>query len=386
MALADTLAGVKVALFLNHRCNLRCRYCYNGRSFDRPMPLEVARRAVDFGFERAREGFLLLSFFGGEPLLEIERIEQIVDYARAQAAQRQRRLHFAISTNATLLDDRSVRLLKAHAFHVQVSIDGCRTAQDANRRFANGRSSWHRASSNLRRLLGDRLPVRVVAVIDPANVPFLLDSLESLRALGARKVYFVPNLHADWDAAAPLLEEKMAALADAWGAVLRAGEDLCLDPFNGKVVSHLVRGSRSPTRCAYGAHEFAVSPRGRIYPCDRMVKKDDDDAICLGRIGEPLDEQKLKMIALARERLAPECASCEVRERCANGCGCANQELTGDPGRVSPLLCWYERLVIAQTDRVANALFAEKSPAFLQRFYGGGGGPQLSTRARSPRR
>jgi len=376
MALADTLGGVKVSLFLNHRCNLRCRYCYNGRHFDRAMPWDLARRSVDFGFEQAQRGFLLLSFFGGEPLIEIALLEKVVAHARAQAEQRDRRLFFALATNGTLLDTRRLQLIKAHGIRVQVSLDGCRRAQDANRLFINGRSTYRRAAASLVRLIGDGAQPRVVSVIDPSNLRYLVESFQALKDLGARNIYFVPNLHADWDEAARAqLESAMARLADRWAAGMRAGEDLQLDPFNGKVVAQLVRGARSPVRCAFGQSEYAISPKGRIYPCDRMVKTDEDTSQCLGDLDSGLDLAKRESLARSRERVDPECAGCEVRERCAWSCGCANHELTGDATRVSPTLCWFERTVIAQTDRVANALYAERDPTFMRRFYGSGASP-----------
>ena len=373
MALDDSLGGVKVSLFLDHACNLHCRYCYNGPQFSRPMPRAVAHQAVDFGFEQAGTGFLLVSFFGGEPLLQVDRLEEVVGYARAEAARRRRSVFFSLSTNGTLLDDRRLRLIKANSIRVQLSLDGGRHAQDASRRFLNNASTWPRVSVALKRLIADGIQPRVVAVLDSRNVRYLVESYEALLSLGARSVYFVPNLAADWtEAAQRNLEKSIAALADRWASGFRdRGEaGVVLDPFNGKVISQLMRGTKAPVRCAYGHREFAFSPRGRIYPCDRMVKRDDDESVCLGDLDAGLDLAKLHRLLERREAVEPECVGCDLRERCQNRCGCANHELTGDPGKVSPILCWYERAVIQQTDRVANALFAEKVPAFMKHFYG----------------
>jgi uncharacterized protein len=145
-----------------------------------------------------------------------------------------------------------------------------------------------------------------------------------------------------------------------------------LDPFNGKVVSHVVEGSHPKARCAFALKEFAVAASGRIYPCDRMVKRDDEaaQATCIGHLDTGLDEAKRARLLAARDHVQPECEACGLQRRCQHHCGCANQESTGDPGRVSPVLSWFERRVIAETDRVANALYEERSPAFLRRFYG----------------
>ena len=38
-------------------------------------------------------------------------------------------------------------------------------------------------------------------------------------------------------------------------------------------------------------------------------------------------------------------------------------------GRISPVFCWFERSFIAEADRIAGILFAERNPAFLRELY-----------------
>lgn len=369
MAHADCQAGVKISLFLGHRCNLRCRYCYNGPAFDRSMTSETARRAVDFAFARARGEPLVISFFGGEPLLEIALVEQVMEHARTEAASRDQPLRFSVATNATLLDERRLRALGASDVHVQASIDGCEEAH-AHRRFANGRSSWRRAMENLARMLAAGIDVQVVAVVHPDNARLLPASFAALRETGVRRIHFVPNLAAGWsDRARDRLDAGLAALADLWAASLRDDDPVRMDPFHGKVAAHIMQGTRLPARCAFGTRELAISPRGRIYPCDRMVKDDADDEMCLGALDTGVDDDKLAELTAARDDLSPECAACDLLSRCAPYCGCANYEQTGHPGHVAAERCMWERAVIAHADRVANQLYAEQNPAFLRRFY-----------------
>jgi uncharacterized protein len=370
MSIADWVDVTKVSLFLTHRCNLRCRYCYNGEPFDRNMSWATAKRAIDFAFEYVPSGLLVLSFFGGEPSLAQGLLEQAVAHARREAEARGRKLRFSLPTNGAALDDRLVEFLGANEFQIQVSIDGGREAHDANRVFADGRGSWASVSRNIERMIAANLPVHAVAVVDPKNVRFLASGFLALRNLGLRNIYFTPNLCApwsaeDWDA----LDEGLAAVAGQWAECLRAGQEIRLDPFHVKVQAHVFQGARPEWRCSFGKRELAISPRGRIYPCDRIVKDDEDDTLCLGDLDRGLDHQKMAAIARGREQLQPECAACALRGRCTTQCGCNNYEQTGDPGRVSPALCRWERSVIAATDAVANHLFAEAAPAFIERFY-----------------
>jgi len=361
---------MKLTLFLNHRCNLRCTYCYTGRKFHRAMPGAVIRRAVEFGLSEADRGFLLISFFGGEPMLEIERMEQAVAHAEARARERGKRMFWAIATNGTLLDDRRLRLLKDHRFQVQVSLDGSPAAQDATRRFRNGRSSYRRIEPNLRRLLDEGFQVRVVAVIDPKNAAFLGESFDHLMDLGVRQILFSPNYTGDWDdAACETFEAALDDLGARYMARFRAGQDVRLDPLNGKVVTHLAQGYKEKNLCQFGQKEIAISPSGKIYPCDRLVAEDSNPEVCIGDLEGGLDVERRDAMVRAKNRPDPECDGCELRPRCMHWCGCANYETTGNVGQVAPVVCWFERCFIAQADRVANALYGERNPVFLRRFY-----------------
>jgi uncharacterized protein len=361
---------LNLALVLNHRCNLRCRYCYTGRKFDRAMPLDVAYRAVEFGLDQSRTGHLTLSFFGGEPLMEIEAMEAIVPYAEKRAQERSATLIFSISTNGTLLDKRRLTLLRDHKFHIQVSIDGVPAAQNLARPFADGRPSHAEVFANLQRLVSEDLLEQVVAIIDPATVPWLCESYQQLAAAGAREIHFSPNYLGDWtDEACARFESALRDMGEAYLDGYRQGQSLRLDPLYGKIVSHLIRGTSRPRRCGFGADEMAVAPSGRIYPCDRMVREDDNPAMQLGDLENGLDRARCQKIQASRRQVDPECAACDLRPRCVQWCGCAQWETTRTLGRVSPIFCWFERSFIAEADRIAGILFAERNPAFLRECY-----------------
>jgi len=370
MSVADFIDVTKVSLFLTHRCNLRCRYCYNGPPFERTMSQETARRAVDFAFDYEPSSLLVLSFFGGEPMLARDLIVEVVAHARAEAKRRGRKLRLSLPTNGTIVDDDWLAFLVANEIQIQLTLDGGPNAQDANRCFADGRGSWTQVSQNLERLLAAKLDVHVVSIVDPRNVRFLGESFPALLALGTSHIYFAPNLKADWSEADwNALDQGLATMTAQWSECLRSGQDIRLDPFHAKVQAHVFQDTRPTWRCSFGKRELAISPRGRIYPCDRIVKADDDETLCLGDLDRGLDRAKMAAIARTRDRLRPECEACSLRSRCTSQCGCNNYEQTGDPARVSPALCRWERAVIAATDAAANEMFAQAEESFIRRFY-----------------
>ncbi len=372
---------MKLTLFVNHLCNLRCSYCYTGAKVDKRMPDDVMRRAIDLAVSTTTQGYLLLAFFGGEPLLEPKLIADALEYARDRCAAKKLGLYTAMTTNGTVLDDERVALLKRHGFRVKLSMDGGRGAQDASRRFVNGRSSFDVCAAGLGRLIAAQVPTLVGAVVDPANAHLLGESFDDLVALGATHVTFAPNYTADWnEAARARFEQGLLDLGDRYLAHARAGRDVRVDPLVGKIITHLDRGAATRAICRFGVSELAVAPSGRLYPCDRMVNEDTDDRVCIGDLDRGIDVKKRdSLLPSAREEL-PMCRGCEVKSRCKRSCGCANHETTGDPGTVSEIVCYFEQAFIDEADRVGNVLYAERNPLFLKQFYGGKPPPETGAR------
>lgn len=78
----------QLILQVTQNCNLRCKYCiYSGSYVNRThtkkrMSFEIAKQAVDFYFaHNINKDAGVISFYGGEPLLEMELIKKIVVYS-----------------------------------------------------------------------------------------------------------------------------------------------------------------------------------------------------------------------------------------------------------------------------------------------------------------
>ena len=75
-----------VTFIVTENCQLRCRYCYLvGKNTTRRMGFGIARQTVDYLLqerEQFAEKSVIWDFIGGEPLLEIELIDQLCDYIK----------------------------------------------------------------------------------------------------------------------------------------------------------------------------------------------------------------------------------------------------------------------------------------------------------------
>ncbi len=105
-----------LVLTVTERCNLRCRYCVHGAGLGwirghgaAGMSPDVALQAVRYFLDRADPAAdPVISFYGGEALLDPDLIELVVNVARAHP--RGAAVTFAIDSNGVLLDDRVIDL------------------------------------------------------------------------------------------------------------------------------------------------------------------------------------------------------------------------------------------------------------------------------------
>jgi uncharacterized protein len=149
-------------------CNLDCSYCAYGEfycDYDRRdgknLSVEVAKRMLGYLLElwnsslnHSHQKTIYISFYGGEPLLNVTFIKEIIDYVKTLKLKHNS-FRFSMTTNGLLLH-KYMDLLVEHDFHLLVSLDGDES-HNGYRVLKNGRPSHSRVVANLR-LFRDRYP------------------------------------------------------------------------------------------------------------------------------------------------------------------------------------------------------------------------------------
>jgi uncharacterized protein len=359
-----------VTLVLTHDCNLACGYCYMGGHFRRVMPWDVAARSLDLAFrDDARD--LQVSFFGGEPLLEWDLLVRAAEAARARAAAESKNLRMVVTTNGTLLSPERTRRLADLDVYVALSIDGDREAHDATRPRAGGGSSFDDVVRGLDALVAVGVPFETISVVAPPNVARLGRSVRFLFDRGAPRVSLNPCYEAAWSSEDLALWEKgleeSAAVMMAW---MRAGRLVSISVFDNKILAALKGGLGAGDKCPLGEESVAVSPEGHLYGCERLVAEDEDPRFRIGHL-----DTGVRRASVAEQKGAcgpsnAECSPCGERDRCGAFCACANLAETGTIGAAGGVQCWHERATARIADRMAEVLFAEENPVFLEWFYG----------------
>jgi uncharacterized protein len=160
MSLGDFILSSNRLLLLEitQDCNLRCDYCCYSDFYPetrkhgiKVMSSETARQAVSDFLSRQNKSKSVISFYGGEPLLEFELIKEIVLYARDIKKDNGNSISFAMTTNGTLLSEEVIHFLVKQNFNILISLDGDKQTHDKHRvyRFSKRNGSFDTVYSNI---------------------------------------------------------------------------------------------------------------------------------------------------------------------------------------------------------------------------------------------
>src|SRR5581483_782481 len=126
---------LNVTVLTTLQCNFACDYCFQGdhgdyNKFAEKMSLETAARVADWierELDHVQPEQMVLTFFGGEPLLNLPVLYELAERAWAATDARGVTLKISIITNGLLLTSDVVdRLLPYGLYGVKVTLDGDR--------------------------------------------------------------------------------------------------------------------------------------------------------------------------------------------------------------------------------------------------------------------
>ena len=359
----------EVTFIVTESCNLRCSYCYQHNKSARVMAFETAQKCVDTLFAEDARGSeyinpidapaLILDFIGGEPLLEIDLIDRIVDYFLSQAISRDHRWQtqymISMSTNGTrYFDERVQRFLEKHKGRVSMSvtIDGNERLHDACRLYPDGRGSYAEAAAAFRDILSRYNQHGTKLTIAPANLPFLYEAVVSMKA-----EFGITELHANcvyekgWEIAdAKTMYDQLKQIAD-WLIETGHYADYAISLFDTDWYQPMKENDDN-NWCGGTGQMLAFGVDGVIYPCLRYAPASlgkDVKPLVVGHIDHgieatPEEQATTNMLRAItrRSQSTDECFNCPVARGCA-WCSAYNYEVNGTPDKRATFTCWMHR-------------------------------------------
>src|SRR5258706_6861199 len=154
---------LNVTLLTTLQCNFACDYCFQGdhgdynKHADR-MSLETALRVGDWierELDRVRPEKLVLTFFGGEPLLNLPVMYELADRMWHATQARDIPIFVNIITNGLLLTPEVVdRMLPYGLNGIKITLDGDKDTHNRMRPLRAGQATFDRTVDNTRKIAG----------------------------------------------------------------------------------------------------------------------------------------------------------------------------------------------------------------------------------------
>lgn len=337
------------------------------------MTNEIAFKAISFAVDyharNLKPDAFVLGFFGGEPLLEWELLQQCDDYAKELCEKHDLKFGHTLTTNLTLLTKEKAEWLQNRNFTIGISLDGTELAHNTFRKYADGSGSHADCVNALKYLDCAKSPIKIISVINPETAQYVVESVKYLSSICKYEIALNVNVSADWtDEACAELEHQYNELVKLYVAEYRRGHPIHINTIDGKIKTILLGGYRSCDKCSPIKKELAADVDGKLYPCPNLIGEESNDAICIGDIFTGFNAEAVKQLLSHCGNSNPECKDCPVAPRCMNWCTCVNYSSTGHTDRVSPFMCFHEKLSIRIADEITEQLVKENNKAFINHF------------------
>lgn len=144
-----------ISVILGMACNFACRYCYEGKQKEsgQSMTDDTVRQSVSFITNWCRQQGkerLVLSLYGGEPLLYPKLIRRFATLLKPALAEHGIGFGFSLVSNGSLLTPQLVEeFLELGLLGAKITIDGPAASHNHLRPFKNGDPSFEAILNNL---------------------------------------------------------------------------------------------------------------------------------------------------------------------------------------------------------------------------------------------
>lgn len=331
-------------------CNFECAYCYDFSASRKGNRLSKERILSVIDGIMERTGRLNITFHGGEPLLQFERIKEIVGHCeeRYESAG----IRYAVQTNGSRLDGEKIEFLDEHDFSVGISVDGIWDSTDGLRR---SKDSSRKASEMLLSLVqrhNDFVRTRcgVLTVLCRSSLERLPEFVLWLQEHGVggfSTTVLDPTGRARNMEDEGISPDEIIGLYKTWIQMIKAGEIHSIKISN--LLSYIdnLYSFDPPNFCQKGpcgaSGEFLVlDSDGSLRSCDCVIH----DYFVLGGPGSSLESAigvpgKRANIVERYEWLArhSECSKCSWLQLCGGTCAAKALGFSDDINFIYPIEC-----------------------------------------------
>jgi len=271
--------------------------------FSSPLKSQVNIEVLKKFLEKDSKAVLI--FYGGEPLLEIEKIKEIIDSVDVP---------FRMQTNGLLLDKLPIEYIKKIK-KILISIDGTKERTDFNR----GKGTYDKIMSNIELMKKQNYDGEIIARMTLSqDAPDIYEPVVSLIENGFTSIHWQIDCgfyESDFEFEkfsrfADEYNKSLSKLIRFWIDELKKGNFLRIYPFVG-IVDSILKQKKTFLRCGAGHSGYAIDTGGKIFACPIMNCIKDFET---GNIKNS-NPKNLKKFYVGGK-----CLDCEIKDLCGGRC------------------------------------------------------------------
>mgnify|MGYP002566587772 CR=1 FL=1 len=362
-----------IEFVVTQECNMRCKYCYMiGKNDKNRLSIETAKKAIDYILSDDmlfEQDALAINFIGGEPLLEIELIDQICDYFKIKMYEKNHKwfnlFMINIGSNGLLYDSPKVqKFLQKNKGKVSlnITIDGTKEKHDLQRVYPNGEGTHADVLRNVKLWLKQAPLAMTKVTIGHDDMDYLKDSIIYLWNIGMNEVPANIVFEDVWKEGDDIrYYTQLRELADY------VVDNHLWDKYNTTLFSErlglpLSKIDLSGRECGSGGM-ITIDASGRFYPCVRFMdySLENQESISIGDSENGLNFEKIRAFVncdLAHQS-DKECLNCTVASECSY-CLAHNYDISGTLFRRNKHICKMHKARVRANNyywaRLENAL------------------------------
>lgn len=309
---------MEYSIMATNRCNLKCKHCINRGLRDKAPELEPdAEKVISYiqsDISKHRYEPVVITFYGGEPLLALDFISAVVAGTRNLSPM------YNVFTNGIMVLERNLELLN-RMHMVSISIDGDREEYDRVR----GKGTHNKVLGNYL-ALKSAMKSNVIAFVTLTLRSDVYASVTGLKEHFNNIFWFLENSAGgspgELEAFIGNYRNGVRRLLDDWIDGMKKGKVRGFIPFQGLYDIIRKKHEYSGMPCGIGNNFQAIAIDGSVYSCEDSYHNN------IGSITGGVDIKK------AREKSDFSiCGNCEVRQVCAGRCFIPHLNFSGEKVR-----------------------------------------------------
>lgn len=301
-------------------CNFRCWYCYEEHQPKSKMSEETMANIVSLVKSEFKSNpkleTVILSFFGGEPLMFFNQIAgKLIEAIKSLCENEKKQFQSHFTTNAYLLNDSIIAALKGVDVGFQITLDGGRQFHDKVRFTSAGGGSYDLIMGNIKKLARDAHYIVLRINYTSDNIDSIKEIIVDLEEFDddIRK-YIQVDFQRVWQNRPTITESEILSKISAFVAQLQDEKYSCAYASN--------IGPTHVRRSCYGDKKkhLLINYDGNVYFCTARDFKPQNSAGKLTEDGTiEWNEEKLNRFSSCKFSRKV-CHRCRIAPLCGGGC------------------------------------------------------------------